>query len=93
MAFGGIHPFFLKKAAASGGLFLVTPCAGGANVLCEDTGSVEPSVDDVVIYGDDTYCGTVYSTGQSGTAAYDLDEVFSGNCTDCQSSLGGGGGL
>ena len=98
MAFGGVHPFMLKKAAAAGAgggdLFSVTPCAGGSNVLCEDTGSIAPSASDVVTYGDGStdYCGTIYSTGQSGTAVYNLSGTGFSDCTECESSLGGPGG-
>jgi hypothetical protein len=95
MAFGGIHPFMLKKAAAGGGgdLYSVTPCLGGAAVLCEDTMIVAPSVDDVVSYTDSSYnyyCGTVAATGQGGTAAYDLDSSGFTDCDDCADYIGGG---
>lgn len=97
MAFGGVHPFMLKAAGDGGGggggdLFSVTPCAGGARVLCDDPYGAMPAVDDIVIYDGNTACGTVYSTGQGGTADYDLDEIFDGNCSECESSLGGPGG-
>tara|TARA_R100001244_G_C5146026_1_gene128813 strand:- start:96 stop:374 length:279 start_codon:yes stop_codon:yes gene_type:complete len=91
MAFGGVHPFMLKKAAAaSGDLFSVTPCLGGAAVLCEDTGSLAPSVSDVVTYGDlsNTYCGTIAATGQGGSAVYDLVDDGYLDCDDCALSLG-----
>ena len=88
MAFGGVHPFMLKKAGGGGGdLFSVTPCGGGANVLCADPMDADPSVNDVVIYDEYTACGTVYSTGQGGTADYDLDEIFDGDCSQCVGSL------
>ena len=92
MAFGGVHPFMLKKAAAAGGdLFSVTPCLGGSAVLCEDTMGIEPSVDDVVTYSDGTeYCGTVSATGQGGTAAYDLSGSGYIDCDECAESLMGG---
>ena len=95
MAFGGVHPFMLKKAAAGGDLFSVTPCLGGSAVLCEDTGGISPSVDDVVTYGDgglSDYCGTIAATGQGGSAAYDLTGTGFLDCSECASSLGGGGG-
>ena len=93
MAFGGIHPFLLKKAAGAGGdLFSVTPCLGGFAVLCEDTMSVEPSVDDVVTYtgSGSEYCGTVSATDQGGTAAYDLSSSGFADCEECSESLLGG---
>lgn len=85
MAFGGVHPFMLKSGSGSGDLFSVTPCAGGANVLCEDTLGESPIVDDVVMYGDGTtfYCGTVAATGQGGTAAFDIDSTGYADCDDC----------
>ena len=92
MAFGGVHPFMLKKAAAaSGDLFSVTPCLGGAAVLCEDTMTVDPSVDDVVVYtaSGSQYCGTVSATGQGETAAYDLESKGFSSCSECASSIGG----
>ena len=96
MAFGGVHPFMLKSGvAASGDLFSVTPCLGGSAVLCEDTGSIAPSVGEVITYGDGStdYCGTIAATGQGGSAAYDISSpgTFS-NCSECAASLGGGGG-
>ena len=92
MAFGGIHPFMLKKAAAGGDLFSVTPCMGGSAVLCEDTYSLEPSVGDVVSYTDysDVFCGTVAATSQGGTAAFDLEQGGFTDCSDCESQIGGG---
>ena len=96
MAFGGVHPFMLKKAAAaSGDLFSVAPCLGGSAVLCEDTGSLAPSVDDIITYGDGStdYCGTVTATGQGGSAAYDISSLGTfASCEACAESLGGGGG-
>lgn len=87
----------LKASGGGGGgdLFSVTPCLGGSAVLCEDTGSLEPSVDDVVTYGDlsNTYCGTIAATGQGGSAVYDLIDSGYLDCDDCAESLGGGGGL
>ena len=90
MAFGGVHPFMLKKAAAGGGdLFLVAPCIVGSAVLCEDTGANDPSVDDVVQYGDfsGTYCGTVTATGQSGSAVHDISASGFGDCAECADEL------
>ena len=95
MAFGGVHTFMLKSGGGGGGgatdLFSVTPCAGGSNVLCEDTLGYMPAVDDVVVYGDGStdYCGTIASTGQSGTAAYDISGTGFSNCSECESSIGG----
>jgi len=98
MAFGGVHPFMLKSGAAGGGggdLFSVTPCLGGSAVLCEDTGELAPSVDDVITYGDGStdYCGTISATGQGGSAAYDISSLGTfTDCDECAESLGGPGG-